>query len=152
MSTFCSGTYQRKRRSSASLAFVRGIHRWPVDPIQKGPVSRKIFWIDDIITDAWSRFRHISNEIFKCIAKRKLPYFDSSVTDTFVYGPKLKIYQHWLRKSQDAKEAQAVTWAHDGRYSLFICVTRFQSIAERNCFLWVIVAVTFEGFMAHAHS
>ena len=30
-STVCSGGDKRKHQSSASLAFVRGIHRWPVD-------------------------------------------------------------------------------------------------------------------------
>ena len=30
-STVCSGVNQRKHHSSASLAFVRGIHWWPVD-------------------------------------------------------------------------------------------------------------------------
>ena len=30
-STVCSGTNQRKHQSSASLAFVRGIYRWPVE-------------------------------------------------------------------------------------------------------------------------
>ena len=30
-STVCSGVDQRRHQSSASLAFVRGIHRWPVD-------------------------------------------------------------------------------------------------------------------------
>ena len=42
-STVCSGTGQRKHQSSASLAFVRGIHRWPVDFRHKGPVTPKIF-------------------------------------------------------------------------------------------------------------
>ena len=41
-STVCSGAYQRKRLSSASLAFVRGIHRWSVDPPHKGPISLKM--------------------------------------------------------------------------------------------------------------
>ena len=31
-STVCSGVDQRKHQSSASLAFVRGIHGWPVNP------------------------------------------------------------------------------------------------------------------------
>ena len=38
---------QRKHQSSALLAFVRGIHRWPVNPPHKGPVTRKkvsIWW------------------------------------------------------------------------------------------------------------
>ena len=79
-STVCSGTYQRKRQSSAPLAIVRGIHRWipltkgqwrgkcyhlmtsscyaaslvfvrgiyrlPVDSPHKGPVKRKMFPFD----------------------------------------------------------------------------------------------------------
>ena len=34
---------------SASLAFVRGIRRWPVNSPHKGPVTRKMFPFDDII-------------------------------------------------------------------------------------------------------
>ena len=45
----CSGTDQRKHQSSASLAFVRGIHRWPVNFPHKWPVTRKMFPFDDVI-------------------------------------------------------------------------------------------------------
>ena len=48
-STLCSGTDQRKHQSSASLAFVRGIHRWPVNSPHKGPVTRKMFPFDGLI-------------------------------------------------------------------------------------------------------
>ena len=41
-STVYSGADQRKYQSSASLAFVREIHRWPVNSPHKGPVTRKI--------------------------------------------------------------------------------------------------------------
>ena len=44
-STVYSGTGQ----SSASLAFVRGIHRWPVNSQHRGPVTRKMFPCDDVI-------------------------------------------------------------------------------------------------------
>ena len=43
------GANQRKHQSSASLAFVRGIHRWPVNSPHKGPVMRKRFPFHDII-------------------------------------------------------------------------------------------------------
>ena len=43
--TVYSGADQRKHQSSASLAFVRGIHRWPVNSPHKWPVTRKIFRI-----------------------------------------------------------------------------------------------------------
>ena len=53
-STVCSGADQRKHQSPASLAFVRGIHRWPVNSPHKGPVTRKMFLLDDVIIhDQW---------------------------------------------------------------------------------------------------
>ena len=40
---------QRKHQSSASLAFVRGIHRGPVNSPHKWTVTRKMFPFDDVI-------------------------------------------------------------------------------------------------------
>ena len=45
-STIYSGADQRKHQRSASLAFVRGIERWPVNSPHKGPVTRKMFTFD----------------------------------------------------------------------------------------------------------
>ena len=48
-----SDTDQRKYQSSTSLAFVRGIHRSPVNSPHKWPVTRvtrKMFPFDDVIT------------------------------------------------------------------------------------------------------
>ena len=39
---------QRKHHSSASLAFVRGIHRGPANSPHKWPVTRKMFPFDDV--------------------------------------------------------------------------------------------------------
>ena len=47
-SAVCSGADQRKHQSFASRAFVRGIHRWPVNSPHKGPVTRKKFPFDDV--------------------------------------------------------------------------------------------------------
>ena len=44
-----SGADQRKHQSSASLVFVRGIHRRPVNSPHKGPIARKMFPFDDVI-------------------------------------------------------------------------------------------------------
>ena len=44
-----SGANQRKLQSSASLAFVRGIHRWPVNSPHKWPGMRKMLPFDDVI-------------------------------------------------------------------------------------------------------
>ena len=48
-STVYSGADQRKHQCSASLAFVGGIHRWPVNSPHKWPVTRKMFLFDDVI-------------------------------------------------------------------------------------------------------
>ena len=48
-STIYLGADQRKHQSSTSLAFARGIHRWPVNSPHKWPVTRRIFPFYDVI-------------------------------------------------------------------------------------------------------
>ena len=48
-STVASGADQRKYESSASLAFVQGIHWWLVNSPHKRPVTQKMFPFDDVI-------------------------------------------------------------------------------------------------------
>ena len=48
-SSVYSGAGHRKHQSPASLAFVQGIHRWPVNSPHKRPVTRKSFPFDDVI-------------------------------------------------------------------------------------------------------
>ena len=48
-STVYLGGDQRQYKSFASQAFVRGIHRWPVDSPHKWPVTRKMIPFDDVI-------------------------------------------------------------------------------------------------------
>ena len=55
-STVCSGADQRKHQSTASLAFVRGIHRSPVNSQHKGPVTRKMIPFDEVII-SWVSLR-----------------------------------------------------------------------------------------------
>ena len=55
-----SGADQRKHQSSASLAFVRGIHRGPVNSPHKWPVTRKMFPFDDVIMPWMVKHSHLS--------------------------------------------------------------------------------------------
>ena len=48
-STVYSGADQRKHQIPALLAFVWGIHWWPVNSMHKWPVTRKMFPFDDVI-------------------------------------------------------------------------------------------------------
>ena len=57
-----SGPNQEKHQSSASLAFVRGIHRWPVNSPHKGSVKRKIFPFNDVIMTYMTRVHYIAEK------------------------------------------------------------------------------------------
>ena len=54
-STVYSDTVQRRHQSSASLAFVWGIHRGPLNPPHTWPVTREMFPFDDVIM-TWGDF------------------------------------------------------------------------------------------------
>ena len=74
-STVCSGADQWKHQSSASLAFVKGIHRWPIDSPRKGPVTRFHLMTSSchILRNGFVNSlrprrnrRHFADDIFKC--------------------------------------------------------------------------------------
>ena len=82
-STIYSGADQRKHKSSASLAFVRGIHRGPVNSPHKWPVTRKMFlmtsschtiiilneirmYLGQTIEYLLSTFSHLCYETYTC--------------------------------------------------------------------------------------
>ena len=57
---------ERKHQRSASLAFVRGINREPVNSPHKWPVTRKMFLFDDVIMDSRRKvhfqYEHTTNK------------------------------------------------------------------------------------------
>ena len=74
-SSVYSGADQRKHQSSASLAFVGGIHRWPVNSLHKGAVTRKCFllmtssfWkkIQNGIYHLWCWYTVVSWTLYRC--------------------------------------------------------------------------------------
>ena len=63
-SAVCSNEVQRNYHSSASLAFVRGIRRWPVYPPHKEPVTPKVFSFDDVIVYVYVTYApHLSPHV-----------------------------------------------------------------------------------------
>ena len=76
-STVDSDADQRKHESSASLAFVRGIHRGPVNSPHKWPVARKMFPFDDVIM-SYSVFSQIS--MAGCFVKQ----LETAATDILI--------------------------------------------------------------------
>ena len=82
-----SGADQRKLQSSTSLAFVRGIHRWPVNSPRKGPVTRKIFPFDDVIM-AWNGIWY-NKEIWS------YKWYGQWNKEVSLYGMSFDIHQCW---------------------------------------------------------
>ena len=55
----------------ASLAFVRGIQRWPVDSPHRGPVTRKMFLIDDVVMHSY-RYVTKDHQLTHCRRRDKM--------------------------------------------------------------------------------
>ena len=64
-STVYSDADQRKHQSSASLAFVRVIHRWPVNSPHIWPVTRKMFPFDDVIMTTIPRVQCVNGSYYQ---------------------------------------------------------------------------------------
>ena len=116
-SAVCLCADQRKYQSSASLAFERGIHRWPVDSPHKGPVTRKIFLFDDVIMseqfcDEWLLYSFMS-------------YSKTSVSILrIVLSAAVMIWYVWWVKSLNRDSALNTYWC----WSYFI--TLFDTAAQ----------------------
>ena len=81
-STAYSVEDQREHRSSASLAFVWGIHRWPVSSPHKWPVTRKIFPFDDVVM---KRYKLLWGDSITCFSKQ---YFRPKTVTTKIISSK----------------------------------------------------------------
>ena len=93
-STVYSDTDQRKHQSSASLAFVRGIHKWPV--------TRKMFPFDDvIIIDSYCSQQvifQITNPLHNsCVRSEAHFHPDIRLTGIRQGGPLLYMTTHCVR-------------------------------------------------------
>ena len=101
-STVYSGAAQIKHQSSASLAFVRGIHRRPVNSPHKWPVTRTMFPFDDVIMRPEFVFNlglGVPLWLRKAVANEKICY-------------KCLVFFHGLRPcdASDRKQAKSLAW------------------------------------------
>ena len=74
-STVYLDTDQRKHQSSASLAFVRGFHRRPVNSPHKWPVTRKMFPFDDVIMMKTKTLKGNSHKFVLLFKKTPLKWY-----------------------------------------------------------------------------
>ena len=139
-SSVYSGADQRKHQSSASLVFVRGIHRWPVNSPHKGPVTRETFSFDDVIM-YWSQsvtccHPHASEDDepnHNCRDGRSLY---RSVGIGIPSNERTKVLTHWCRDNMAALSQMtflnAFSWAQ---------IYKFLLEFHRNVFLRVQLTI-----------
>ena len=89
--TVYSDADQRKHQSSASLAFVRGIHRGPVNSPHKWPVTRKMFPFDDVIINKEQR------------GKTRIVGIIYWMWSSKCYNSWTLFYWHWVRNNHFAE-------------------------------------------------
>ena len=111
-STFYSVSDQSKHQCSASLAFVRGIHRWPVNSPHKRPVTRKCF---HLMTSSWVPGRCGSN--FKSVVSQPMLWINFMsifceialewmLQNTFDVKSRLVLVKAWCVRQE------TITWAN----------------------------------------
>ena len=82
-STVYSGADQRKHQSSASLAFAWGIHRWPVNPLHKWAVARKMFPFDVVIMINTKTFELIAH--LHCVTFYLILFFCCQLSGIWIF-------------------------------------------------------------------
>ena len=124
-STVYSGADQSKHQSSASLAFVWGIHRGPVNSPHKWPVTRKMFPFDDVIMD-----------------RDKNGHHSADITVKFMFSYEnwhilIQISRKFVSKRQVPNKQQTDTGLDNG-----LALYKRQTIIWNNCGLvyWHICA------------
>ena len=91
-STVYSDPDQRKHQSSASLAFVWGIHRGPVNSPHKWPVTRKMFPFDDVIMTVFRSWPPVTLILYLFICEKGYACAEFSTLWTVT----LKIKRNWF--------------------------------------------------------
>ena len=124
-STVYLGVDQRKHQSSASLAFVRGIHRWPVNSPHKGPVTRNFFSFDDVIICS-KPYRNISWKL-ETMRSGFRGFVSLAIENNVIHSCELSKYElSWLSESESNNWKFEVRqkWPAFRRTSSNICTSK----------------------------
>ena len=89
--TVYSGADQSKHQSSASLAFVWGIHRGPVNSPHKWPVTRKMFPLDDVIMALW-HCHHFTPDYYITVSRYSRAWYSQQSLDVIPWNWMTVIY------------------------------------------------------------
>ena len=99
-----SGADQRKHQSSASLAFVREIHRWPVNSPHKELVTRKMFPFDDVIMyQEYNKCSLLSNPEVCCMHAILFALLKRTIPWHLQLNTKWKLFTHHWREPSNSQ-------------------------------------------------
>ena len=102
---------QRKHQSSASLAFVWGIHWGPVNSPHKWPVTHKMFPFDDVIVYLILFSNSVESQLMLQNTIMLWEYVVTHCSLVTPYGDR-DLGQQWLRLWLVAWRHQAITWTN----------------------------------------
>ena len=141
-STVYSDADQRKHQSSTSLAFVRGIHRGPVNSPHKWPVTRKMLPFDDVIMMHHQLTANIRDNDLDILRVQSINVC-FSIMDTYRptrHGP-LVMATNLLCQDLNTWVTTRCTSSHGGRYddiNIYNVITK--SVEEDKCHHLIILA------------
>ena len=118
----------KKHQSSASLSFVRGISRWPVNSLHKWPVTRQMFPFDDVFMNSGYHDVYCEGHPQQnCIlTDSKLEYMFQVVCYTHAIPPHTERHIHtcwWVLKyygTYRTSHDDVIKWKHFPRYWPFV--------------------------------
>ena len=146
-STVYSGSDQRKHQSSASLVFVWGIHRWPVNSPLKWPVTRKMFPFDDVIMPIHHTADIIGRSDQVNMLPRRMVVTWSIITRHYIRLCHIKsetyfnfklIQRRHIRRPHVNKRG---SWGDNLNDSILISIT-----SKSKCKMWIHIQANFSEF------
>ena len=127
-STVDSGADQSKHQSSASLAFVRGIHRGPVNSPHKWPVTRKMFPFDDVIMIETKNINAVT----------LAPYLtSSSAAITYIKKPSIYRGYIWYDNAHSPTITMIKPWSY-----VHLLTDVFRELYKQQC-MWYIASTLY---------
>ena len=127
-STVYSGADQSKHQGYMSLAFVWGIHHWPVNSPHKWPVTRKMFPFDDVImkTRIFMVFDHAVSEC-------RVVLHDKTV-NPYGHYPEIPFYLGFFLANGNKKAHQLIKIEENySLISIYIHCYQFEHTKLRSC-------------------
>ena len=109
------GAHQRKHKSSASLAFVKRIHRSPVDSPHKGQVTWQMFPFDDVIMMS---YRELCYRWLKCQSFTYTIPMNTLKLRCILFSPISSRFPHWQQCKRPERQWCDLNNMEEKRFTL----------------------------------